>query len=282
MSRKTDSGSSRGFDDIIGAALLLAAFLLLLAQLSFDPHDIRFLKNPPMRPAHNWIGPLGAYIAWWIFLLLGMVAYVLPLLTAIFGAAYLFDFMHYLRERLRWSLLWSMGLLVSLTGLLFLADRGGVLGKLHETIGANSAGGGLGYLIYGESDRYQWGFSLLGPIGATIVYAALCLMSLIFLTAFPFGDWIRNRITGVEEEKSKAATPEEAVLERKARDLQKQAKKLQEEVDKNGDRGSNGDRTPERSGLGADMQPVPEPTVRDLSVPQNKARGEKTRAAGTP
>ncbi len=273
MSRKADSGSSRGFDDIIGVVLLLAALLLLMSQLSFDPHDIRFLNNPPMRPAHNWIGPLGAYISWWIFLVFGMVAYVLPLLIAVFGAAFLFGFMHYLLERPRWSLIWSGGLLVSLTGLLFLADKGGVLGKLHESIGADSAGGGLGYLTYGDSVRYQWGFSLLGPIGATIVYAALCLMSLIFLTSFPFGDWIRNRMTGVEET-SKPGTSEEAVLERKARDLQKQAKKLQEEADRNGDRPP--ERAAERSGLGADMQPVPEPTVRDLSVPQSKPRVKKT------
>jgi DNA segregation ATPase FtsK/SpoIIIE, S-DNA-T family len=276
MSRKADSGSSRGFDDIIGVVLLLAALLLVMAQLSFLPQDITYLHNPPVRPAHNWIGPLGAYIAWWIFLLLGVVAYVLPLLVAIFGAAYLFGFMHYLRERLRWSLLWSFGLLVSLTGLLFLADHGGVLGKLRETIGANSAGGVLGYLTYGDSERYQWGFALLGPIGATIVYAALCLVSLIFLTAFPLGDWLRSRVTG-SEEKSKAGTSEEAVLERKARDLQKQAKKLQDEVDRNGDRPPErgAERTPERSGLGADLQPVPEPTVRDLSVPQAKPRTKK-------
>src|SRR6185312_14371630 len=233
MSRKADSGSSRGFDDVIGAALLLIAVLLLLSQLSFDRHDIGYLSSPPMRPAHNWIGPLGAYISWWIFLSFGMVAYILPLLIAIFGAAYLFGFMHYLLERPKWSLLWSIGLLVSLTGLLFLADKGGVLGKLHEDIGADSAGGGLGYLTYGDSVRYQWGFSLLGPIGATIVYAALCLISIIFLTAFPFGDWIRNRVTGAEET-GKGGNSEEAVLERKAKDLQKQAKKLQDEVDRTG------------------------------------------------
>jgi S-DNA-T family DNA segregation ATPase FtsK/SpoIIIE len=268
MSRKTDSGSSRGFDDAIGVVLLLAALLLLMAQVSFDPHDIGYLYNPPMRPTHNWIGTLGAYIAWWVFLLLGMVAYVFPVLVAIFGAAYVLGFLHYLRERLQWSLLWSFGLLVSLTGLLFLADRGGILGKLHEGIGANSAGGGLGYLFYGESTRYQWGFSLLGPIGATIVYAALCLVSLLFLTSFKLGDWLRSRVTGAEE-KSKAETPEEVVLERKARDLQKQAKKLQEEVERNGERPA------ERSGIGADMRPVPEPTVRDLSVPQSKPRVKK-------
>jgi S-DNA-T family DNA segregation ATPase FtsK/SpoIIIE len=269
MSRKADSGSSRGFDDVIGVVLLLAALLLLLAQLSFDPHDISYLYNPPIRPAHNFIGPLGSYIAWWVFLLLGVVGYFLPLLVAVFGAAYMFGFLHYLRERLQWSLLWSVGLLISLTGLLFLADRGGILGKLHESIGANSAGGGLGYLTYGESARYQWGFSLLGPIGATIVYAALCFVCLLFLTAFRLGDWLRERVTGAEE-KSTAATPEEAVLERKARDLQKQAKKLQDEVER------TGERTGERSGIGANFQPVPEPTVRDLSVPQAKPRAKKT------
>jgi len=260
MSRKADSGSSRGFDDAIGIALIFLAVLLLMAQLSFDPYDIGFIKQPPFRPAHNWIGPLGAYVAWWIFLFFGVVAYALPFLLAVFGSAYLFGFLGYLRERLRWSLAWSVALLISLTGLLYLADRGGILGKLHESIGANSAGGALGYLTYGETEHRLYGFSLLGPIGATILYAALCLVSLIFLTAFPFGDWLRSRVTGWEPP-ARADAPEEAVLERKARDLQKQAKKLQEEV--------------ERSGIGADLQPVPEPTVRDLSVPQAKPRGKK-------
>ena len=55
---------------------------------------------------------------------------------------------------------------------------------------------------------------------------------------------------------SEPVSAEEGALERRARELEKQAKKLQEEV--------------ARTGLGADMQPVPEPTVRDLSVPQAK------------
>ena len=64
------------------------------------------------------LGPSGAYAAWWSFLMLGVVGYFLPFLIAVFGAAYLMGFLHYLREHLRWSLLWSFGLLVSLTGLL--------------------------------------------------------------------------------------------------------------------------------------------------------------------
>src|ERR1700752_5291529 len=99
MSRKTESGSPSGRHDFVGGFLLLAAILLLLAQLSFNAHDIAFLNNPPTHPAHNFVGPIGAYIAWWVFLLLGIIGYFLPFLIAVFGAAYLLGFLTYLRDR---------------------------------------------------------------------------------------------------------------------------------------------------------------------------------------
>jgi S-DNA-T family DNA segregation ATPase FtsK/SpoIIIE len=270
MSRKTGPGSNNGFGDVIGVALLAAALLLLVAQLSFDTHDISRLYFPPAKVTHNWIGPLGAYLAWGFFLPLGLVAYLVPPLLAVFGAAYLLNFLGYLRERLRWSLLWSAMLLVALTGLLYLADNGGSRGKFHEAIGAQSIGGGLGWLTYGQTQHCNFGLSLLGPLGATIIYATLCLISLLFLTNFRLGEWIRallqkENIPEIEPKKS----AEETALERRARDLEKQAKILQEEVS--------------RSGLGADGLPVPEPTVRDLSVPQSKpATGARVRKTTLP
>ncbi len=248
-----NSDSFRGFGDIIGVVLLAAALLLLVAQWSFDWHDIGALANPTDKPVHNWIGTFGAYFAWVVFQAVGVAAYLVPLLFAAFGAAFLLGFLHYLLERLRWSVLWSFMLLLSLTGLLHIADKAHLLGHLDERIGAHSAGGWLGYLTYGESPQYQWGFSLFGRIGAIIVYATLYLISLLFLTDFRLGEWLR---AWIKKSKTEAATPDEALLERRARELQKEAKKLQEEA--------------ARSGLGADMQPVPEPTVRDLSVPQTK------------
>jgi S-DNA-T family DNA segregation ATPase FtsK/SpoIIIE len=257
MSQKTGSDSNKGFGDVIGVALLAVALLLLVAQFSFDRYDLSFFRDPHNKPIHNWIGPLGAYLAWGTFLPLGLVGYLLPWLLAAFGAAYLLNFLGYLREHLRWSLLWSVMLIVSLTGLLYLADNGGLRGKIHETIGAQSIGGWLGWLTYGQTQNRNFGLSLLGPLGATIIYSALCLISLLFLTNFQLGEWIRalfDKESAAAEAEEKS--PEEIALERRASDLEKQAKQLQEEV--------------KRSGLGADGKPVPEPTVRDLSVPQAK------------
>jgi S-DNA-T family DNA segregation ATPase FtsK/SpoIIIE len=191
----------------------------------------------------------------------------LPVLFAAFGVAYLLNVLGYLRERLRWSVLWSAVLVMSLTGLLYLLDSAGWLGNLREDIGSQSAGGWLGFVTYGQTPHYEYGFCLLGKVGAIIVYATLCLISLLFLTNFQLGEWIRSFL----QKEPAAAEPksaDETALERRARDLEKQAKKLQEEV--------------QRSGLGADMQPVPEPTVRDLSVPQAKPASARIRKTTLP
>jgi S-DNA-T family DNA segregation ATPase FtsK/SpoIIIE len=109
---------------------------------------------------------------------------------------------------------------------------------------------------------------MLGAVGATIVYATLCFISVLFLTNFQLGNWIRNFFKE-EPAKIEPKSDGDDALERRARELEKQAKKLQEEV--------------ARSGLGADGLPVPEPTVRDLSVPQAKpGRFKKTTLPGGP
>ena len=186
MSRKTSTNSAHGFGDIIGVALLAVALLLLVAQWSFDHRDIGFLVSSPSEKSvtvHNWIGPFGAYLAWASFIPLGLVAYLLPFLLGMFGLAYLVNFPSHLRERLRWSLTWSIVLLISITGLLCILYNAGWFRQLSEDIGSlTGAGGFLGYLTFGQTPRYEYGLSLLGTIGASIVYLALCLISLLFLT----------------------------------------------------------------------------------------------------
>lgn len=263
MSRRT-SGPHHGWNDVIGVALLALALLLFVSQVSFDRFDISFFRDPPNKPVHNWIGLAGAYVAWFSFLALGVIAYLLPWLLAFFGIGYLLRFLSYLREHVWWSVAWSLVLVLSLTGMFHVFDNAHWFGNVHETIGAQSAGGFLGYASYGQTRDYNFGFSLLGSVGATIVYAALGLISLLFLTNFRLGEWIRFLLQ--RRTAPAGQSPQEAALERRARDLEKQAKQLQEQV--------------ARSGLGADLKPVPEPTVRDLSVPQ--AKGPRIRKTTLP
>src|SRR6478752_2996493 len=99
MARKASAESKsphHGFHDIIGVALLAAALLLLVAQVSFDRCDLSSNLNPPNRPAHNWIGPLGAQVAHASFLVFGFAAYMLPWLMIAFGLAYWLEALSYL------------------------------------------------------------------------------------------------------------------------------------------------------------------------------------------
>ncbi len=197
--------------------------------------------------------------------MLGGAAYLLPWLAGVLGVSYLFNLFGYLRQRLGWTLLWMVVLLVSVSGVLFLADDGGLQGRFHLAKGIQSAGGMLGYLTYGQTKSWEFGFCLLGGLGATIVYSALGLISLLFLTNFHLSHWLRALWSkDAAEPEDEIKSEDEIALDKRARELEKQKRKLEEEVG----RATKPEKT--ASGLGADLQPVPEPTVRDLSVPQNK------------
>jgi DNA segregation ATPase FtsK/SpoIIIE, S-DNA-T family len=258
MARKepADSSSARGFNDIIGIVLLCLAVLLLTALLSYHPKDVSANSLPTNPAVHNWIGPFGAWLAYYCLFWVGLAAFVAPVLLLAIGLGCFFETFSYLRRR--WA--WTLVLFMCCIGLL---DLYRVYLSNIETHFRIFAGGILGLNL----NRYIFGY--FGIAGATILFLMLYFISLLYLTNFKLGEWVRSlmawratRVTG--------ASPEEEVLERKKKELQKEAKKLQEQVETS-------------SGLGADMKPVPEPNVVDLSVPQAKAgRQKKGPAAEAP
>ena len=80
MARKAsaNSESSRGFNDIIGVVLMCFAVLLLAALLSYHPRDVSANAVPPNPSVRNWIGPFGAWLAYYWFFWVGAAAYLLP------------------------------------------------------------------------------------------------------------------------------------------------------------------------------------------------------------
>jgi S-DNA-T family DNA segregation ATPase FtsK/SpoIIIE len=232
--------------DVVGFILIITAVLLLLAQVSFDREDLAVNRFPPNQTPHNWIGTAGAVAANGLFFLAGAGAFLIPFLLLGFGLSYLVDAFAYLKRRWAW------------TAVLFLSSLGFFdlyttrLAGLQANLNAPSAGGLIGQTM---NDLV---FRNCGVPGATIIFFTVYIVSLVFLTNFRLSTWLRNWfVREPREEESPDWTPEERTLARKARDLEKQARRLQEQVERS-------------SGLGADLKPVPAPTVRDLSVPQSR------------
>lgn len=250
MARKVSSKTPPSLGvlgDVIGVSLLAFALMMVVAQWSFEPKDLAFLQNPPYRPAHNYIGVVGAYMAYGVFFLFGVAGYLLPALLFLFGLGFLLQFLSYLKRRWAWALvllICSMGL-VELNAPLFEevtnhinTPAGGVIGAMLKRV-----------------------FSVFGKMGATIVFVTLYAISLLYLTNIRLGEWMRWAVVQIRT-KREASLSDDQKLVRRAKTLKKEVKDLQEQA--------------EAIGLGADLQPVPEPQVRDLSVPVPSEIAEQT------
>ncbi|MBI3192283.1 MAG: DNA translocase FtsK, partial [Pedosphaera parvula] len=240
---KTDAGSNR-FDDVVGLVLGFAAVLLMLALLSYDPKDLARDSTEVNAVQKNLIGTFGAYLAYALFRVIGAAAYLIPPLLLGFGLARFLEPLGYLKGK--WP--WAIAFVVASMGMLHLYY------PLFDTLKVNlnlvSPGGLCGMFAC------DYFLSYLGRLGATLILIAVYLISFLYLTNFHLREWLREWWAERSLAKEQAAETE-AELERRARDLEKQARKLKEQVEE-----------VEKTGLGADLQPVPEPTVRDLSVPQ--------------
>jgi len=83
---------NRRLNEIIGMVVLVAAALLLLALASYTPTDPSFDtvgRYVSGRPAHNWTGMVGAYLADAMLQLIGVAAFFLPLVLGRLGTCWM-------------------------------------------------------------------------------------------------------------------------------------------------------------------------------------------------
>ncbi|MCX7591632.1 MAG: DNA translocase FtsK [Kiritimatiellae bacterium] len=155
---------------IWGMVLLALGLFLLLSLFSYVWTDISCLAVPPNDPTHNWIGPLGAWISFGLFLLFGVASYLLPfwcLAVGIVLVARSGDRVT-VRGRIVWSgvLFFALAILLDFTGglwesrlrMLNLVDVCGLFGRLVTR----------GLLV-------RW----LSPIGTGIVTGCAVIASVI-------------------------------------------------------------------------------------------------------
>jgi len=260
----------------VGILMIAVSVLYILSLLSYDPSD------PPLNPINptdgyqNMIGPVGAYLSWISFMAIGFAAYMVPLLLLFFGAAFLHPFFIHLRQS--WKE--SVAAVVYLLGLM------GLLQELDNNFGLAfwAEGFQLGGVI-AQSIIYPV-FHTFGTAGAIIIYTALIFASLYFLTNLQpveLWHWTVDTWENWRERRTDpglaTSSPVQKKIKRKTkrleRDLARQKKAIEQEI------GQAATELAADSGLGADLKPIPEPTVRDLSV-SGKKRQKKAEEEAEP
>jgi DNA segregation ATPase FtsK/SpoIIIE, S-DNA-T family len=169
------------------------ALLLLLALLSYHPHDPGFADTGEPGPVGNWIGPIGAWLAGFFLFLFGRPAYLFPVMLAYSGwLVHADQALPEARSRMN-TLLRALGFVLTLL-------TGCGLATLHWSGEGlpDSAGGVLGQLVGTGSAR---GLSFLGAtlllLGLWLAGVALFLGVSWFQVMDRLGAWVLNAIEWV-------------------------------------------------------------------------------------
>ena len=245
----------------IGILMFAVAFLYVLSLLSYDPSDPPLNSGDPTDGYQNKIGTVGAYLSYISFMAIGFAAYMVPLLLMLFGAAFIHPFFIHLRQS------WKepVAAVVYLLGLMGLLQEMDINFGLAFWVDGFQLGG-----VLGERIIYPI-FHTFGTAGAVIIHTALILASLYYLTNLQpveLWHWAVNVWEEWRERRAQpsmaAAGPIQKTVQRKTkrleRDLAKRKKAVEQELEQ------VTEELEADKGLGADLKPVPKPTVRDLSV----------------
>jgi len=160
--------------EIRGLVLLFLSVLLLLSLFTYRPMDLSLLQDPPNRPTANVIGDAGAWSAGAGFWMLGLAAYVLPGVLAVYGVLCLLGDEHLPRTRLRPKLIWMLVLLLCTACLLELLYP--LLIRPVDGLNLPFAGGIIGHLL-----GALFLIRITGEIGTAILLGLVALVAAVSL-----------------------------------------------------------------------------------------------------
>src|ERR1039457_1979524 len=212
-SRAFTPTANRRLNELIGFLVLVFAVLLVLALASYSPLDPSFntASTPPAsRPAHNWIGVVGANLSDFALQVFGVAVCLVPVFLVLYS--------------LRWfrsrpitapyaKLLGAVGLVTFLSGFI------GLLPWSIRWKGIIPSEGLLGRIVADALIHY---FNL---VGAYLVCLAVIAVALYMATAFSFGAiqiWSQTRFAFVYAALDRFADWRiERARKRAAKDLEK-------------------------------------------------------------
>ena len=162
-----------GFRFVQGLLFLALGLFVALSLFSYDCGDISVLKVPPNTPPSNLIGPVGAWLSFVLFMILGVGSYLLPFLFLLWGVIFLLD-----REERLWPrVVWSSALALAVVALFELVPEWWTTTGIRLNI--VHTGGIFGSLVMRKL-LIEW----INPVGAGIVAWAVLIISLVLLVEF--------------------------------------------------------------------------------------------------
>ena len=251
--------------EIWAVVLVGLALLLLLSLVSYDPGDFGNKSTTEGEPLHNFIGPVGAAIAFGTFYVFGLAAYLLVAVLVAIAVILV------LGQEVPWRGKVGAGLLLLVSsGVLLHVWK---LESLRQKLNLPSSGGYVGMFMGDWSGRF------VGTAGTVIVFLAAYLISLIVLINLRPSYWVALGFGAVRDFWQQLRGKSKTDVRDELRDIRVKELQLERELA----RKSRETRKLE-NGLGEDdemdvVRPKrPEPKIEDRTIPQSKLAGEKSEA----
>jgi DNA segregation ATPase FtsK/SpoIIIE, S-DNA-T family len=260
------SVKSNAWNEVFALILLGVGTLLFLALISYTPRDVPswvwFSQvSSPNRPAQNFIGPFGAIIAGFSYMMMGAASYLLAVVLLGFGGAKLFHSKLRVAPRLGWIALFII------SGACLLQLQTQHLQGWRALFNIQGPGGWLGYFI-GKKLLLTW----MGGVGSIILLSGIYVSSLILMTGLRPIHIVRQ---GVASVRTGMTALREWQLKRRLRksDLKERLEISQQELAKQ-------QRLIEKQ-LKKKGAPMPEPAASVFVAPEELANRPKPKVVDT-
>jgi DNA segregation ATPase FtsK/SpoIIIE, S-DNA-T family len=184
---------SNAWNEVFALILLGVGTLLFLALISFTPKDVPswiwFSQvSSPNKPAQNFIGPFGAIIAGFSYMMMGAASYLLAVVLLGFGGAKLFNPRLRVAPRIGWIVLFIV------SGACLLQLQTTHLQGWRTLFNIPGPGGWIGYFI-GKKMLLTW----MGGVGSLILLTGVYVSALILMTGLRPIHIVRQSVAGARQ-----------------------------------------------------------------------------------
>jgi S-DNA-T family DNA segregation ATPase FtsK/SpoIIIE len=183
------SVKNSAWNEVFALILLGVGTLLFLALISYTPKDVPswvpFSQvSSPNHPAQNFIGPFGAILAGFCYLIIGAASYLLAAVLLGFGAAKLLHSVLRVTRRIPWIVLFIA------SGACLLQLQTHYLRGWRYAFNIEGPGGLVGH-FFGKTVL----LSSMGRVGSLILLAGIYVASLILMTGLRPIHLVRETVT---------------------------------------------------------------------------------------